>query len=201
MYYPKHQIKILNRGEYPNLKDTEGNPVDLQSVIKTSVGRFYRNDTTARNTGNFLGIPEFIREETERKQEKEEPLQESQIDYTKGSVKRFFVKNRATGKIKELSKEDYRELLEDKPRYINTVEVDWTIQGPVDDLEIRGRQLKGAETKNREAITQASREVPGLEQKITDYTRFVKDIPVNDEYKIKNRRGPDQFYVPAPSKL
>lgn len=201
MYFPRHQIRILEQGNIPQLEDMQGNPIEKQQVIQTSTGRYFEVDNNALDTGNFLGLEEFRKKiEDTPKPLIEEPLQRQDINYSKQTIKRYFVKNITNGNIVEVKHRQYRELLEQRERFYIIGTIEWRIQGPIKDNILKGRLLKGAESENREKTQELNKVVKGIVQKITDFTKFVQEISVVDGKEIDTVPQKDAFYIPAPSK-
>lgn len=201
MYFPRHQIRILEQGNIPQLEDMQGNPIEKQQVIQTSTGRYFEVANNALDTGNFLGLEEF-REKLDDtlKSLIEEPLQRQDINYSKQVIKRYFVKNITNGSIVEVKHRQYRELIEQGERFYILDTIEWRIQGPIKDIIVKGRLFKGAESENREKTQELNKVIKGITQKITDFTKFVQEISVVDGKEKSIVPQKDAFYIPAPSK-
>ena len=201
MYFPKHQIKILKQGDIPQLEDMQGNPIEKQQVIQTSTGRYFEVDDNAVGTGNFLRVKEFKkRQDTTLLPLVEDPLQKQDIDYSKQTVKRYFIKNIVTGNIVEVQRIQYREILEKGERFYLLGTIDWRIQGPIKDIILRGRTLIGAESENERKTQELSKTITGLVQKVKDYSKFVQEIVIEGGKTLEELPKKDNFYIPAPSK-
>ena len=102
----------------------------------------------------------------------------SRQDLDNGVVTRYFVRktNLEDGEILEVSKPMSLKLQQNSLYRI--VEVLWRIRGRQDDvpaprrLDMPVRLYTGVVTSNRRAVEEASKEMPGLQHKLTDYLQF-----------------------------
>jgi len=90
-----------------------------------------------------------------------------------GAILRFFVKEKKTKKIREVTRDQVNRFRQD-PRY-EVAEIEWTIVGPIDDQIINGFKYEGAATKNRKAVEKAEVTFPGIKDYLTNYSQLVVD--------------------------
>lgn len=199
MYYPKHQIKKVIGDQIPVIQDSGGNTVKLSSAILTGDGKIFKNNTNALTTGNFNGVEQYFRPEIAPKQVNEKVLTQQDIDYSKDSITRYFIYNKSKNTIKELSKNQYILKKQNKRTYETLADIEWKIKGPVDDVFINDYLLEGAETINRKAVEKISKDIPGIKNKINNYSKFVKDVPTEGIKKVNYKPDTDKFYIPSPS--
>jgi len=200
MYYPKHQIKKLIGDKVPQLQDTVGNTIKPFQVIQTGDGNFFEFSQQLLDTGNFLNAVRLLKPQDEPKIPNETVLLEKDIDYSKDSIERYFLYNRSNGKIKELSRKQYIDKVKDNRKYETLEKVQWKIQGPVDDIYIKGVLYQGARSQNRKAIEQIKQTIPSIENKVKDYAQFVRDVEIDGIKQQDYKNNTDQFYIPGPSK-
>jgi hypothetical protein len=98
-------------------------------------------------------------------------LEPSEKDYQKGTLKRYFVKNKVDNSIKEVTRVAY---VAAKVPYLERLEIDWNLTGPVADTQIGSYIKEGAATKNQRIVEQAEEKIQGISQYITDYGEYVK---------------------------
>ena len=92
-------------------------------------------------------------------------------DYEKGFFTRYFVRDKRTKKIAEVTLDLFE--LYQKRIYIKGVELKWILEKPVKDIFNQGYLYKGAATRNRENVLVASRTIEGLSTFIADYSQYV----------------------------
>lgn len=86
----------------------------------------------------------------------------SDKDYTKGKLKRFFVKDIPSNKVVELDKDSYvKQKRQNKP-YRKFYTLDWNVKGKLQDGEINGFKVTGIVTKNQKLLDEAEKVIPGI---------------------------------------
>lgn len=200
MYYPKHQIKKLTGPKVPNLLNQAGDVIKPLQVIQTGDGNFFEYNQQAIDTGNFDKAVRLVRQSEQPTEQADTVLQQKSIDYSKPTVKRYFLYNRSNNKIKELSRKNYIIKNQNKQPYEVLEVLEWKVKGPIKDLYIQDKYYQGAETTNKKAVELLKARIPTIQSKITNYSEFVqetktKGIPA-DQYKSST----DNFYIPGPSK-
>lgn len=120
-------------------------------------------------------------------------------DYKKGYFLRYFIRDNRENKLVEASKEMYNRYKTEL--YMTGAEVKWILDKPVKDIFNQGYLYKGAATRNRENILQASQTMPELREYIRDYGEFAniesdvegyefRDLPKEDQQRIINNLKP-----------
>ena len=105
-------------------------------------------------------------------------------DYKKGFFIRYFLMDNRNQKIAEVKQEVYDKKL--KELNLIGVEVKWIIEKPVKDIFNTGYLFKGAATRNRENILNASLRMPPIKEFVVNYAQFadiesdVEGVPFRD---------------------
>lgn len=94
------------------------------------------------------------------------------IDYNKGSFTRYFIQDNRNTQIIEGNRKTY--LYYRKQKHTSTVEVEWLLTTPIEDVNKGPYIYFGSASKNKEATHQASLKMKGLETQIKSYSQFVK---------------------------
>lgn len=101
-----------------------------------------------------------------------EIVEESTLDRTKPTFKRYYIKDTRNGRIIEVLKESYYKYT--SKTYIKGIELDWRIQGPIETV-FKGKYLyEGAESKNKKTVDGFNNLLSGLSDYIKDYKEFVE---------------------------
>lgn len=98
----------------------------------------------------------------------------SSRDRKAGVTKRYFAQDKKTNKITEIEKSTYDQAITQVPN-VKFAEVDWVIQGPAEDTKINNYPVKGAATKNKQAIQALEKQIPGISTFVKDYALFVQE--------------------------
>ena len=104
------------------------------------------------------------------------------IDYKKGFITRYFLKDSRNGKIAEVKKNTFTEEL--KKLFVKGVTIDWIIEKPVKDILIEGNLFQGAATRNKLKVQQAEQQLKGISQFITKYDEFVEVESYEEGYSF-----------------
>ena len=181
-YFPKSQYKVkYTPGKQFRLKTTqeeykgfymktsrktfftglEPTP-DSKELERISFGELVSQATTALANAALARVQAALQE-----------LATKALSLALGAILRFFVKNKKTRKIKEITR-DQVNIFKNDPRY-EVAEIQWTIVGPVEDQIINGFKYEGAATKNRKAVEKAEITFPGIKDYLTNYSEFVTD--------------------------
>ena len=110
--------------------------------------------------------------------------QPSSSDLHNGKTTRYFVKDTSTGKIAETDEQTANQVKAELPN-TKIGKVDWIIQGPAEDRMFGQYKYEGAVSRNKEAIADLEKDLPGISSFITDYSFLVKD-PIQEEMKKGN---------------
>jgi len=101
-----------------------------------------------------------------------ERVDESTLDRTKPTFKRYYIQDTRNKRIIEVLKEKYYEFT--RKTYIKGIELDWRIKGPAETI-FKGKYLyEGAEKKNKTTVEGFNNLIPGLKDYISDYKEFVE---------------------------
>lgn len=141
------------KGKFYAGKTPEENGLELEKVTRTAFA------TPIGLLGLFAGF--FKKKPTQSEKEK-------------GVTKRNFIQDRNNNKIIETDPDTYQQA---KETLVNNVfaEVDWIIQGPVEDIMFGKYPYEGAESKNRKAIQALEKTMPGISTFVTDYKYLVEE--------------------------
>ena len=113
-----------------------------------------------------------------------QPIFPTPEDYKKGFFIRYFLMDNRNKKIVEVKEDEFGKQTE-KLNIIG-VEVKWIIDKPVKDIFNSGYLFKGAATRNRENILNASLKMPPIKEFIVNYAQFadiesdVEGVPFRD---------------------
>lgn len=125
--------------------------------------------------------------------------QPSSSDLYNGVTSRYFVKDTRTGKIAETDEQTANQVKAEVP---NTIigKVDWTIKGPSEDKMFGTYKYEGATSKNKKAISNLEKDIPGISNFVTDYNFLVKD-PVEEQIKKGNIQLSSQVFTEKDPKV
>lgn len=102
--------------------------------------------------------------------------QPTQADYTRGYITRYFVKEKSTDTIKEISKEIYEALKRKDTTYYypdyTPVKFPWIISGALSDKIVSGYKVPGASSLNNKTLLEVEKKIPGILQYLPDLTQF-----------------------------
>jgi len=94
-----------------------------------------------------------------------------ETDYENKKFKRYFSKDRRSGKIVELDLKEFNKVKK-YPSY-RCLELDWWIEGPVKDTTYNGYVYKGAETRNLETLNLHAKDFFGIKDYLYALDEFV----------------------------
>ena len=92
-------------------------------------------------------------------------------DYESKKFKRYFSRDKRSGKIIELNRKEFNNLKK-YPSYMG-LELEWWIEGPVEDTLYNNYLYKGAATRNRETINKRKKAFKGIEEYLFALDEFV----------------------------
>ena len=173
-FIPKVKTKV--GGKVPGkLIDKETGRPYLGEFIQDYKGNFYKGTSITSSSEKLL------LEKPKPKTTTVEGLRfiytkPSDKDYTRGTFKRYFVRDVAINKVVEVDKKKYIEYTKlNKPYYI-TYELDWNITGIKKDYFINSKRVPGVESKNKELTVKAEKTIPGISSQILkDPAQFVRN--------------------------
>ena len=99
-------------------------------------------------------------------------------DRKNGVIDRYFLQKVNEPKIIEISKqifEDFAALKVD-PNLYKTAKLKWHITGQIEDSQNGSLVTFGVKTKNKQAITEANKNLPGLISQLRNFTQYYADI-------------------------
>ena len=94
-----------------------------------------------------------------------------EADYENKKFKRYFSRDRRSGKIVELSLKEFKKVKK-YPSY-RCIELEWWIEGPVEDTSYNGYIYKGAETRNLETLNLHTKDFFGIKDYLYTLDEFV----------------------------
>ena len=121
-------------------------------------------------------IFESVLLENEKQRSKELKPQPSLViptekDYEGKKFKRYFSRDKRSGKIIELNRKEFNNLKK-YPSYIG-MELEWWLEGPVKDTFYNNYLYKGAATRNRETLNKHKKTFKGIEEYLFALDEFV----------------------------
>jgi hypothetical protein len=176
--------------------------------IETSSGEFFTGKTLTSESKKLLpiegagpevdfdGIPVLLKTES--------PVP-TPTNYKQGFFLRYFLEDTRDGRVLEVGKASYG--IKGKKLFINTAEVKWVLDKPVKDLFNQGYLYKGAASRNRQAIVEASQKMSKLRDIITDYGKFADiesdvegfkfiDLPEKEQKRLIRKQSPSSQQEP-----
>lgn len=203
MYLPKHQYTQINVADLlPDgtlgdlLADTVGNLFTKSEITKTSAGEYYDVPPEDLEKGIFTNATQYFLPENPQPGPTNAFVKPTEKDKQACMFKRYFTKNKSTGKIKELTKGDYQQARGRAKNYELFAKTDWNLCGPLSDQEINGYFLEGTASKNKKLVDELEKQLPGIKDILTDYGQFVDDKTP----PAPAPKAPTKITVPAPSK-
>ena len=102
----------------------------------------------------------------------------TQQDKQEGSILRYFVQNKQTGEVQEVSSLTYTELSSKSTTYHHPSyligKTAWLLGGPVANQDVNGYIVRGTAEKNEELISILESTLPNIRTYLTDPTQFVE---------------------------
>lgn len=98
-------------------------------------------------------------------------IKPTENDYEAKKFKRYFCKDKRSGKIIEVNQADYNNI-KNFPSFIGC-QIEWWLEGPAQDTSYNGYIYKGAVHRNGLAVDKAEKEVQGIKNFILDLAEFV----------------------------
>ncbi len=126
-------------------------------------------------------------------------LPPTKADFDKGSVMRYFYKNKCNGKVKELNKTKYINVISTLNKCEQVEKVEWFIKGPAKDQFINGYFVEGLETKNNRILKKLEENIPTAELLINSPLEYVEDThPIDSTKTIMQQEI--KVDIPSPGK-
>ena len=202
MYLPKHQFTqisvadLLQNAAGDFLADAVGNLLNKSEITLTSAGEFYDVPPSDLEKGIFTNATQYYLPQQTPPAPDNAFVEPTDQDKKNCKFERYFTKNKATGKIKELSKSDYQSSRLNGKNYELFAKTDWIVCGPLPDQVINGYFLEGTESKNRKLVDELEKQIPGIQDVLTDYGQFVTDTTPPAPAPAPKTK----ITIPAPSK-
>lgn len=202
MYLPKHQFTQISVADFLQnaagnfLADATGNLFNKSEITLTSAGEFYDVPPEDLEKGIFTNATQYFLPQQTPPVPGNVFVEPTDQDKKNCKFERYFTKNTATGKIKELTKADYQSAKLNPKNYEVFAKTDWKICGPLSDQDINGYFLEGTESINKKAVDNLEKQIPGIKDILTDYGQFVEDTTP----PAPAPRPRTKITVPAPSK-
>ena len=99
-------------------------------------------------------------------------------DYQRGTFIRYFLRNRSTGTILEVSKEVYKAIIDKTPKYYypgyTAGGLIWRIRGPLNTVTRQGYPQAGARSINKAAVEKLEPTLPGISLYLFNLGQFVR---------------------------
>tara|TARA_A100001201_G_scaffold27427_3_gene30131 strand:+ start:2060 stop:2596 length:537 start_codon:yes stop_codon:yes gene_type:complete len=177
MYIPKGQLTKPKRtsgnkftkpdgsryiGSY--FEDKSGNAFTGDKPSANSIGliRINAEDNDDNNIGEGISKPKFT----------SEFVLPTEIDHEKGFFTRYFLQDKRNKKIIEVNKDkfDYFKNF----RYITSLEVEWLLTNPIENIEKGPYIFFGSAAKNKENILKITK-IEGIESMFKNYYEYIRE--------------------------
>lgn len=119
-------------------------------------------------------------------------LAQKALQLALGAIDRFFAKNKRTKKIIEITRDEIYTYSQN-PLY-EVGKLTWTIIGPAEDQVINGYKYEGAISKNKKAVEELDKTLPGIKNTVTNYKQLVVDSARIREEKLVNGKVKHYLY-------
>lgn len=198
MYLPKIKIKIPDRDTIGNMVDEAGRQF-LGSFFETYKGEFFSGTKPSSDSQPLESLDRLEAEHGDDVTSifKVEFVPPTEKQLANGTFKRYFLQDKRNKNIVEITKDKFDNL--ETNLFTKKLAVDWTLTPPAKDVYFNGVRFDGAETKNRQAIQQASQTIEGLQDYIKDYTQFVPESKIAGDKTTPPPKRNTSFDIPSPS--
>lgn len=194
MYLPK--IKLLKKTGEILLPD---GTKKITEFLQTFNGKFFLGSELKPDSQEVFGIDEredniAANQEPRFKNQITEP---SVKELSKGTFKRYFLRDKRSSNIVEITKKAFDTTLEDLST--QKISVDWILTPPAKDVFFNGIKYEGSETKNKKNIERISGDFKGLDQYIQDYAQFIPESNIKSDKTTPPAESNTTFDIPSPS--
>lgn len=101
-------------------------------------------------------------------------IQPTDKDYSRGLFIRYFQRDKGTGKVSEISEEQYKARKDFG--FLEFEQITWALTGSIDNFYVGKYYIRGAKDKNLTEIERLSRKFPGVEEFVlTNPAEFVRE--------------------------
>lgn len=218
MYLPKSQYKKINQSELPG--DIEGLVNELgelfeknKAVVLTAFGTIFDTAGIDFEKGDFSKAKQLFKQESEEDFDRdtdENPtlssdksivalkLPPTSEDLKKGVMKRCFLRNKCTGDLREISKVQLTKLYRNTDKCIEVATIDWVVKGVAKDQIVNGYFLEGVETKNKKALQELNKIMPGVNTLIESPLEYIQEVNIPKSKSFKPQTN--DIVIPSPGK-
>ena len=198
-FLPK--IKQKKNKKKGKLIDPKTGLAFLGPFLLDHLGNFFKGKTLTAESEPLVFQPDETETETDPQSFFDRFPQPNDKDYSKGKVKRYFVKDIPSNKVVELDKTSYiKQEREGKP-YRKFYTLDWNVTGKLEDSTINGFSAEGIISKNKKALQEAEKILPGISNLVKP-DQFTKELVNTQEEdrlgaKVINdlQTKPDMFVI------
>lgn len=185
IYIPVNRVTQTKVAEQDQFEvKTTGKPYE-SFYIEDSQGQYYATGLSEQIGEELLKVGN-----TETDLRKKPPLSFSQLigtfvpflkkgDLKRGISKRYFIKDKVTGKIVEIDLQTFQQAKRLPSKIL--AEVDWNIKAPAEDMMINGYTLEGSASKNKKLIQALEKIMPGISNFVTDYSLLIQPLQPKPE--------------------
>tara|TARA_R110000765_G_scaffold164718_3_gene269776 strand:+ start:1893 stop:2513 length:621 start_codon:yes stop_codon:yes gene_type:complete len=206
MYLPKSQFVEIATNLAPFLLDKFGTRYSKPTVIKTSANEYYDAPEGDTAFGDFSNAERLTINATEGTFAEETTIptlptviKPAKRDYEADKFYRYFLQTNKA-KIVELSKQTFDTKSKKKRPYEKLSKLEWKLQGPVNDITVKGNLFTGARNVNKNAVMELDKTVKGLKEVVVDYAEFVTPTPADKMEEEKPKQQGTTVSIPSPSK-
>ena len=206
MYLPKSQFVEIATNLAPFLLDKFGTRYSKPTVIKTSANEYYDAPEGDTAFGDFSNAEKLIINTTEGTFAEATTIpilptvvKPTKKDYEADTFYRYFLQvNKA--KITEISKEQFDTKSKNIRPFEKLTKLEWKLQGPVNDIAVKGNLFTGAKNVNKNAVMKLDKVMNGIKDIVTDYAEFVSVTPADKMEEEKPKQQDTTTSIPSPSK-
>lgn len=98
-------------------------------------------------------------------------IEPSEKDYKNKKFTRYFTKDKRSGRILEVTKDEFNRVKK-LPAHLCT-SLEWWIEGPAEDTKYNGYIYFGATTRNAKAVEEAEKKIKGIKNYLKNLAEFV----------------------------
>ena len=167
MYLPKSKYKPPKYTQGDKLQ-LPGSKVYVGWYFETYQNKFFTGKLPSINSKELLliqseepKVPRFLPDE----------IGPSLDDYDKKYFIRYILSDTRNGTIIEVNKIKFDYFR--KFTYITSIELKWDLSTPVKNVVVNGYEYKGSAYKNEQAVLEVKKQIPDIENIITEYSEFI----------------------------
>ena len=167
MYLPKSKYKPPKYTQGDKLQ-LPGSKVYVGWYFETYQNKFFTGKSPSINSKELLliqseepKVPRFLPDE----------IGPSLDDYDKKYFIRYILSDTRNGTIIEVNKIKFDYFR--KFTYIKAIELKWDLSTPIKNVIVNGYEYKGSAYKNEQSVLEVKKQIPDIENIITDYSEFI----------------------------